>query len=196
MWPCPRRANSCAAVWNGNCTRPETGMKHDRLAHLLDRYLDGTLTGGEKLELERTLKESPEGRRRFWEHTSLHGLSYEAAKVKWSEHPQTEPEVSSDAGAANNERWHAAFAGVWWRWTWARSLAVGMGLVLAMVSLFHVWKQNRTVAVLARAVDVEWMDGGKSLGEGVALKPDWLRLKRGAVLVEFKGGARVAFEAP
>jgi len=173
-------------------------MKHDRLTYLLDRYVDGNLTGREKLELERMLKESPEARRHFWEHTSLHGLSYEAAKVKWSEHPETEPEVSSDAGAATTERWRAAFTGAWWRWTWARSLAVGMGLVLAiaMVSLFHVWKQNRTVGVLARAVDVEWMDGVKKLGEGAALKADWLRLKRGAVLVEFKGGARVAFEAP
>ncbi len=174
-------------------------MKYDRLTLLLDRYLDGSLTGGEKLELERTLKESPGARRHFWEHTSLHGLSHEAAKVKWSEHPETEPageKVSSGSETGANERWRPAFWWGWWRWTWARSLAVGMAVVLLMVSLFQVWKQNRTVAVLVRAVDVEWMDGAKSLGEGAALKADWLRLKRGAVLVEFKGGARVAFEAP
>ena len=174
-------------------------MKDARLNDLLDRYLDARLTAAEKLELERTLKESSAARRHFWQYTPLHAFTHDAAKLKWSEHPETETageKVSSSSGAPAKEHWRPAFWWAGWRWSWARSLAAGMALLLVTLSLFQVWKQNRTVAVLVRALDAEWMDGAESLAEGAALKADWLRLKRGSVLVEFKGGARVAFEAP
>ena len=186
-------------MWRGDCKKREQKVKDTQLTHLLDLYLDGTLTSGEKLELERTLTESAGARRYFWEYTALHALSHDAAKLKWSEHLETEfaeETVSCGSGATARQGWRPALWWAAWRWTWARGLAAAIALVLVMLPLFQVWKQNRTMAVLVRAVDVEWMDGTKHLAEGAALKAGWLRLKRGAVLVEFKGGARVAFEAP
>lgn len=51
------------------------------------------------------------------------------------------------------------------------------------------------VAMLARAVGVEWADGGARTS-GSVLEPGTLRLKSGAALVEFFSGARVVVEGP
>ena len=53
-----------------------------RLEELIDAHLDGRLTAADKAELEALLLASPEARRAFWEHASLHGLTHEAVQLK------------------------------------------------------------------------------------------------------------------
>src|SRR6185436_6919429 len=55
---------------------------------------------------------------------------------------------------------------------------------------------NRKVAILARSVDVQWVDAGEKHIVGAGLKRGWLRLSHGAVEIDFRSGARVVFEAP
>lgn len=63
-----------------------------RLEELLDAHLDGRLTATDKAELEALLLASPEARKTFWEHASLHGLTHEAVRLKGATAaPKAEP---------------------------------------------------------------------------------------------------------
>lgn len=52
------------------------------------------------------------------------------------------------------------------------------------------------VAVLTHAVDAEWQDNADSLSTGSTLAPSMLRLRSGALLIEFFSGATVVLEGP
>lgn len=55
---------------------------------------------------------------------------------------------------------------------------------------------SKAVAMLDRAVDARWNQGGESPRLGAALEPGWLRLKSGLVQIVFYSGARVVIEGP
>jgi anti-sigma factor RsiW len=175
-------------------------MEDPRLTHLLNGYFDGDLTGAEKVELERILKESAEARRFFWEYATLNALTHEASKWKWAETSQAEEPEAASVGAASGPTARKSRVG-WIGWTWGLGwrwgLAAGFALLLGGSALFY-WSvtASRDVARLARAVDAEWANGTYGPGVGALLAPGWLRLARGAVEVEFRSGARVVFEGP
>lgn len=54
----------------------------------------------------------------------------------------------------------------------------------------------RNVAVLTHTVDAEWQDNAESLSAGSTLAPSMLRLRSGALLIEFFSGASVVLEGP
>src|SRR5512139_689515 len=99
-------------------------MEQARLSHLLNLYFDGALAGGEKAELERILIESDAARRFFWEYAALHGLTQEAATLKWGEHAQEAEErvfvLSEKSGETT-----CGCASIWtdWRWGWGLAAA-------------------------------------------------------------------------
>ncbi len=159
-------------------------MNQKRLSQLIEAHLEGRLTSAEAEELNRSIVAEPEVRRLFWEHTALHGLTQEAARLDW-------------LGAASPEVERRIVRVSWWRW--AAPLAAAAAVIfLAVAWWIHPPREAGAVngvAVLSRAVGVEWADAA-SPAAGAVLPPGPLRLKSGAVLVEFFSGARVVLEGP
>ncbi|HUR45283.1 MAG TPA: hypothetical protein VMZ27_05330, partial [Candidatus Saccharimonadales bacterium] len=171
-------------------------MDENRLTELLNLYLDGNLNAAERQELERELLASPAARQHFWKYTSLHAFTLEAAQLKWSEHARESVQKASATAEPRITLLERALSWVSaWRWTWSHVLATSAGVVLVF-AVIAVGYANRTVATLARAVDVEWVDAKNSPVLGADLKRGWLHLKQGAVEVTFRSGANVVFEAP
>jgi len=55
---------------------------------------------------------------------------------------------------------------------------------------------SKAVAMLDRAVDAQWNQGGETPRLGAPLEPGWLRLKSGLAQIVFYSGARVVIEGP
>lgn len=159
-------------------------MNPKRLSQLIEAHLEGRLTSTEAEELNRALVAEPEARRLFWEHTALHGLTQEAARLEW-------------LGTASPEVERKIIRVSWWRWA-APLAAAAVVVFLAVAWWMQPPKETEVtngVAVLSRVVGVEWADAS-SPAAGAVLAPGTLRLKSGAVLVEFFSGARVVLEGP
>src|SRR4051812_8287636 len=172
-------------------------MDENRLDHLLNLYLDRALAASEKAELEGLLLKSAEARRYFWKHASLHALTREAAQLKWCEQAQLATQSASDpfAALARATRWIASNLSSW-QWTSVRGVVTAAATALILFAVGMIAHSNRKVAVLARSVDVQWVDAGETHPVGAGLKRGWLRLSHGAVEIDFRSGARVVFEAP
>ena len=56
-------------------------MNDPRLTLLIDRYLDGSLSPAEKIELETELLAHAGARRQFWAQARLHGALHEAMQL-------------------------------------------------------------------------------------------------------------------
>lgn len=182
-------------------------MEKERLIHLLNAYPDGSLGTSEVAELEGALKESPEARTIFWEVASLHGLTFEAAKLKWTQHREAAPaQAPAKSGRQHSHpgwpvwawageavaRWRRPFR---WAWPWGFA-AVGVLILVNVWVVYGIrWMQ---VAELARAVDMEWEEEGtlNTLAPGSSMKRRSYHLKRGAVQIRFHNGATMIFEAP
>lgn len=160
-------------------------MNPKRLSQLIDAHLEGKLTSIEADELSRAMFVEPEVRRLFWEHTALHGLIQEATRLEW-------------LGTASAEVENKVVRVAWWRW--AAPLAAAAAVVLLAVAWWQRTPRaqglTNGVAVLTRVVGVEWADPNASRAAGAVLTPGSLRLKSGAVQVEFYSGARVVVEGP
>lgn len=85
----------------------------------------------------------------------------------------------------------------WWRW------AAPLAAAAVAVAVFVLWLSRRPderpgigVAVLSRAVGVEWERGEEWRMKDAVLSPETMRLKAGAIEIEFYTGARVVVEAP
>lgn len=159
-------------------------MNPKRLSQIIEAHLEGRLTSTEAEELNRALVGEPETRRQFWEHTALHGLTQEAARLEWL--GTATPEVANKIVRLP-------------AWRWAAPLAAAAAVVfLAVAWWIQTPKETDAttgVAVLSRVVGVEWADAA-SPAAGAVLAPVTLRLKSGAVLVEFFSGARLVLEGP
>lgn len=188
-------------------------MRDERLIVLLDAYLEGSLTQEEKQELERMLLESDAARREFWQRASLHGWTYAAAKVNYSAKPASEVarerrELRSTTfeafvewlQRASQVAWKVVLAGA------ATSAAVLMWLGIralqpapsdeAVVEVPQAVANTNYVATLTRGTSVVWDGEANYVDIGSTLSSRWLRLKSGAVQIEFYDGARVILEGP
>jgi hypothetical protein len=74
----------------------------DRVATLVERWLDGGITAAEVAEMETALRESSAARQVFWSGAALHGLLHEAARIRFSELPASAlgTVVPDDRGSA------------------------------------------------------------------------------------------------
>jgi ferric-dicitrate binding protein FerR (iron transport regulator) len=189
-------------------------MKDERLIVLLDAYLDGALSPEEKQELERMLLESDAARREFWERASLHGWTYAAAKLNYGVKPAEEVarERRGLRGApfeafvswlrrASRLGWKVALTGV------AGAAAVGLWIGIRALqqpiddsevadSAPEPMVNTNYIATLTRGTGVVWDGATNNVEIGSSLVSGWLRLKSGAVQIEFNSGARVILEGP
>lgn len=193
-------------------------MRDERLIVLLDAYLDGSLTAEEKQELERMLLESDAARQQFWERASLHGWTYAAAKVNYGAKPAAEVArarrqlsgVSFDAflgwlRRASQWGWRAGLAGAAClaavlMWLGIRAVLQSAGGAAEEDALVETGPgpavNTNWIATLTRGTGVIW-DGEKSGIEiGSVVGPQWLRLKSGAVQIDFNSGAQMVLEGP
>lgn len=188
-------------------------MKDERLLVLLDAFLDGTLSPEEKQELERTLLESDTARREFWNRASLHGWTHAAAKLNYGVKPAAE--VARERRALRGDsfetflRWLRRASQFGWK-TALAGAAAGAALMLwlgiralqpsyddAVVENVPAPAANTNfVATLTRGTAVVWEGQTNAVEIGSALPAGWLRLKAGAVQIEFYDGARVILEGP
>jgi anti-sigma factor RsiW len=191
-------------------------MKDERLIVLLDAYLDGALSAEEKRELERTLLESEAARREFWERASLHGWTHAAAKLNYGAKPAAE--VAKDRRAlreasfevfvrwlrrASRFGWKVALAGsacaaavmLWLGIRWLQPTIPDEGETIAEATPDVVASTN-FIATVTRGSAVVWEGETNRVEVGSTVPSRWLRLKSGAVQIEFYNGARVILEGP
>ena len=88
-------------------------MKSSRVTELLAAYADERISPDELDELESLLLISPAARQRFWSEMALHGLTREAAELKWAGQPAPAPRPNRLAALAEffQPRWRLAWSG-------------------------------------------------------------------------------------
>lgn len=87
-------------------------MNNSRLTELLAAYADERISREELTELESLLMASADARRQFWGEMALHGLTREAAELKWAGQPVPAPQ-NTFFGAVKElfqPRWRIAWA--------------------------------------------------------------------------------------
>ncbi len=166
----------------------------DELRTLFAALNDGAISQADHSRLEGILAASAEARRLWFLQCDIEtGLADWAAMKRESGLQNVVAFEPASRRPARSAWWWLATAAVimltaaWWmRDHGKRSLTAD--------AVFEEPKANG-VAVLARAVGVEWTDGVER-ASGAVLEPGTLRLKSGAALVEFFSGARVVLEGP
>jgi hypothetical protein len=190
-------------------------MRDERLIVLLDAYLDGSLTPEEKSELERMLLESDAARREFWDRASLHGWTYAAAKLNYSAKPAAE--VAKERRELRGESFR--FLAVWLKGAWQFGWKAGL-LTAGCAAAVLLWlgiraavqppmdedavadttpepvSNSKSIATLTRGSGVVWENQSGNVEIGSPLSAGPLRLKSGAVQIQFYDGARVIVEGP
>ncbi len=157
-------------------------FERDELRAMMAAQNDGTISGDEHARLEKILAYSAEARRLWFLHCDI-----ETGLAEWA--------AARNSGDALTVPRKVVRSRVFWKW--ATPLAAAALVMLAAVWWWRGPAESRAngAAVLARAVGVEWEDGVERM-PGTVLAPGELRLKSGAVLVEFYSGARVVIEGP
>jgi hypothetical protein len=183
-------------------------MDFERLQFLLQRYFDQMLTVEERAELSTMLLASSRARDEFWEGARWHALIRQWGEAEWGRRdaeiiavrPIPAPVPARPASSTKiipfpRRRFHIP------KVAWAAAAAVA----LLAGSLFYVpWKKAPTVdgtvssslAVLTHSADPVWAEGSGDHQSGEGLSAGWLKLKSGAVQLEFSRGARVVLEGP
>lgn len=181
-------------------------MDFERLQFLLQRYFDQMLTVEERTELSSMLLASARARDAFWESARWHALIRQWGEAEWGRrdaevlerHP---PRVTAlPRPVAKVIQFPRPAVRVWRA---ALAVAAVVAFFVAIPALIP-WKKNSTptpsvvasVAVLTHSADAIWQDGSAARKSGESLTPGWLKLKSGAVQVEFSRGARVVLEGP
>jgi anti-sigma factor RsiW len=162
------------------------------LERIFNAAADGVIDDADEQALAAWLKRDPAARQHYREFMILH------ASLHWDY-------IQSALPAAGGDRVHALpetatqRSHAWWRWPLAAA-----AIFLAVIAGWQ-WLATRdrrpagataqqSVALLRGAIGAEWQDGIWQPGQSLA--PGWLRLKAGAVQLEFSRGARVLLEGP
>lgn len=166
----------------------------DGLRMLFAALNDGTISPEAHARLEGILVGSEEARRLWFLHSDI-----ETGLADWAA-------MRRETSVQNGVPFEPPVSNPLWRWL-VPLAAVAMVMLAAGWWLRDQGERPATadavveepkangVAVLARAVGVEWADGVERAA-GAVLEPGMLRLKSGAALVEFFSGARVVLEGP
>jgi len=181
-------------------------MDLERLQFLLQRYFDQMLTLEERSELASMLLASSRARSEFWEQARWHALIRQWGEAEWGRRdaeslavrPPPAPRVLRPSGKV------IAFPRAKSRWGRVALAAAAAVALFAAAPFFLPGKKpaepapnaSASVAVLTHSADAVWADGGAERQNGEPLTPGWLKLKSGAVQVEFSRGARVVLEGP
>jgi hypothetical protein len=178
-------------------------MSDDRTQFLLQRYFDGMLAVEEKDELSNMLLASPRARDEFWDMARWNALIRQWGEAEWgrrdAETLTLRPLPAVVAEPRRKVRKVVAFPSAMKKlWPVALAAAAVVALFVSVPSLLP-WNRKVkpiSVAVLTHAADAVWEENGGARQRGESLTPGWLRLKSGAVQIEFSRGARVVLEGP
>ncbi|HEY1173229.1 MAG TPA: LamG-like jellyroll fold domain-containing protein [Verrucomicrobiae bacterium] len=187
-------------------------MDKQRLEKLLDRFVDGAITPEEKSELERMLLSSPQARQIFWEHARFNALVRRFGEEEWGRKLATASVTPAEK--ASQEETSTGWFALWTGWHRALAGFAMVALIVAALWMSGVFAPKVTtaelpdepdyveeiaptgIAVLSRAIDVEWETGDVVFTVGAPLEPGRLKLKQGFAELEFYSGARVVVEGP
>jgi len=169
----------------------------DELRTLCSALHDSTISAADHARLEEILTHSAEARELWFLHCDIEtGMADWAAMRQAAGAQKVVPFAGASAPHLSN-RSHTAY-----RWLAAAAAVLIAAIWWTRDSTTHPPQETAAletkangIAVLARAVGVEWTDG-VARTSGAVLEPGTLRLKSGAVLVEFYSGARVVVEGP
>ena len=146
---------------------------------------NGSLSPEDLARLELILSQSAEARRLWFLHCDI-----EIGLADWAAFRDAKRKLTPKATAHLPRKSRA--------WFWGAALAAA-SIVVAVLLLrppAHEEQASTGVAVLSRTVEVQWANGSKNYPAGAVLPADTLRLKSGAVLIEFYSGARAIVEGP
>ena len=172
-----------------------------RLTELLDRYLDAAISPGEAGDLEALLSASDEARAMFWKRARLHSALRIVAQERLGKRMAGEPQPRVVAMRPRVVARPSISQRKTPRRSWWVPLAAAAVVVLAAIAAWKNFAPGKAaspqnIATLTRAADAVWADAAAARQTGQALQAGWLRLKSGAVQVEFSRGARVVVEGP
>jgi hypothetical protein len=169
---------------------------------LIQKYLAGQLMASEAEHLLALLRERPSLGTDLLNHLQIDDMLSQLIRAEAVASPLAVGKRMPRADAPQPSRFYALHN---WNhpWAWATGLAACLA-VLFGVSLLSRPKvagprqeaETRAVAVLNRAVNVEWATPDDVRYPGAALAPGWLRLKAGVLQLEFFNGASVVLEGP
>ncbi|MDB6154736.1 MAG: hypothetical protein JWL90_3189 [Chthoniobacteraceae bacterium] len=182
-------------------------MENDRLEFLLQRYFDQLLLPGEQAELSRMLLESSQARESFWSMARWNALIRQWGEAEWGRLDAEAPALRvlpapRKVGRIKKDGQRMARPSFGRK---ARYWLAPFAVAAAAVVLFCFFQNNGSsarreeapangVAILTCTSGAVWADTMRSAGD--VLKPGWIRLKSGAVKLEFSRGARVILEGP
>jgi hypothetical protein len=181
-------------------------MDFERLQFLLPRYFDQLLTVEERAELATMLLASSRARGEFWEQARWNALIRQWGEAEWGRRdaenltlrPLPAPAVlPAPRKVIPFPRSNAKIR----RLAWAAAAAIA---VFAAGQIFFTQKgapepersASASLAVLTHSADAVWVENSPERQNGEPLGAGWLKLKSGAVQVEFSRGARVVLEGP
>ncbi len=183
-------------------------MDFERLQFLLQRYFDQLLTVEERAELATMLLASARARDEFWETARWHALIRQWGEAEWGRRDaevlaqRPLPTAVAPRATAKVIQFPRPAANVWRA---ALAVAAVVAFFVAFPALMP-WQESAapipasaalaSVAVLTHSADAVWEAESAARKSGESLAPGWLKLKSGAVQVEFSRGARVVLEGP
>lgn len=152
---------------------------------LIQRYLEGTLSGAEAGELHALLQDNPLLGEKLLQHFEMDAM-LRATK------PLAAPGEIIRPALLPKRRF--TFATVSSVAALAACLALAGTWVVLSLPKQAAEDFTASVAVLTRGVNLEWESA--AIAPGTPLSPGWLKLKSGIAQIEFYQGARVVMEGP
>ena len=180
-------------------------MDFERLQFLLQRYFDQMLTVEERAELSTMLLASSRARGEFWESARWHALIRQWGEAEWGRRdaeglalrPIPAPVARPSTKIIPFPRRSLKISKI--------ALAAAAAVAIFAGAVFYApWKKagepdrpvSSSLAVLTHSADPVWAEGDPGRQNGEGLNAGWLKLKSGAVQLEFSRGARVVLEGP
>lgn len=181
-------------------------MDFERLQFLLQRYFDQILTVEERAELGTMLLASSRARDEFWEQARWHALIRQWGEAEWgrrdAESLTVRPLPAPAVVARPASPKVIAFPKISPK-VWKVALAAAAAVALMLTAQFFLPGKKTpapaitaSLAILTHSADAVWAEGAPERQNGEVMSAGWLKLKSGAVQVEFSRGARVVLEGP
>jgi hypothetical protein len=182
-------------------------MDLERLQFLLQRYFDQMLSVEERAELGTMLLASSRARDEFWDQARWHALIRQWGEAEWGRRdaesltvrPLPTPVVVARPASPKIIAFPKVSPKVW---KVALAAAAAVALMLTAQSFLPGRKAAPSsaiaanLAILTHSADAVWAEGPAERQNGEVMSAGWLKLKSGAVQVEFSRGARVVLEGP
>ena len=187
-------------------------MDTERVRALLQRHFDQLLKADERLELNRLLLEWARARDLFWELARWNALLRQWGEAEWGHRDAPSGSLSKKGRERPLEflrsRGRAAVSvdrsRVRSRWSKAGAILGAFAALLFFLNNVSLWRKPSPardevapgVALLTKSSEAQWANAADGYLPGQVLRSGWVRLKGGAIQLEFIRGARVILEGP